>query len=180
MKIILVGVSCVGKSTVGKILADKVGYKFFDFDFEIEKYFNNHIAFLKKEYLSERTFREKASVVLSKILKEDDDNFILAMPPSGLMDNYWKIIKKDDSLITIALKDKAKNILKRLAFYDDYSKPMKSPVTEKNKKRYLKDISLDIEYFGRTYRRAKIKKNINGESALETSEKRYCVNSYSQ
>ena len=39
MKIILVGVSCVGKSTVGRILADQVGYKFFDFDFEVEKYF---------------------------------------------------------------------------------------------------------------------------------------------
>jgi len=29
MKIILVGVSCVGKSTIGKILAEKMGYKFF-------------------------------------------------------------------------------------------------------------------------------------------------------
>ena len=136
MKIIIVGVSCVGKSTVGKILADKVGYKFFDFDFEVEKYFNRHITFLKREYPFERTYREKTIIVLSKILRENQDNFIIAMTPSGLMDNYWKIIKKDDSLITIALMDKAKNILKRITFYDDYSKPMESLLTKENKKLY--------------------------------------------
>jgi len=91
MKIILVGVSCVGKSTVGKILADKVGYKFFDFDSEVEKYFNSNITFLKRKYRFERTFREKASVVLNKILKENNDNFILAMTPSGLLDSYWQV-----------------------------------------------------------------------------------------
>lgn len=133
MKIIIVGVSCVGKSTAGKILADEIGYKFFDFDFEVEKYFRSHISFLKREYPFERTYREKVSVVLSKILKENNDNFILAMPPSGLMDNYWRIIKKDDSLITIALSDKARNILERITFYDDYSNPMESPVTKKMK-----------------------------------------------
>ena len=169
MKIIIVGVSCVGKSTVGKILADEVGYNFFDFDFEVEKYFNSHITFLKREYPFERTYREKVSIVLSKILKENSDNFIIAMPPSGLMDNYWKIIKKDDSVITIALKDKAKNILERITFYDDYSKLMDFPLTLQDKKYYLKDISLDIDYFGRSYKKAKIQKYIDGKSAFEVA-----------
>lgn len=170
MKIIIVGVSCVGKSTVGKILADEIGYKFFDFDLEVEKYFNSHITFLKKEYPFERTYREKVSVVLSKILKENNDNFIIAMPPSGLLDNYWRIIKKDDSLTTIALWDKAKNILERITFYDDYSKPMESPVTKENEKYYLKEIRLDIEYFGRSHKRAKIRKDIDGKSAFQVAD----------
>ncbi len=41
MIIILVGVTCVGKSTIGKHLAEKLQYKFIDFDLEIEKYFNS-------------------------------------------------------------------------------------------------------------------------------------------
>ncbi|SNS88330.1 hypothetical protein SAMN05446037_102559 [Anaerovirgula multivorans] len=90
--------------------------------------------------------------------------------PRGLMDNYWRIIKKDDSLITIALRDKAKNILKRITFYDDYSKPMESHVTKENEKYYLKDISLDIEYFGRSYKKAKIQKNIDGKSAFQVAD----------
>jgi shikimate kinase len=34
MKILLFGVSCVGKSTVGQILAQKLNYKFYDLDDE--------------------------------------------------------------------------------------------------------------------------------------------------
>ncbi|TFJ93913.1 shikimate kinase [Lentibacillus salicampi] len=170
MKIIIVGVSCVGKSTVGRILADELGYKFFDFDIEVEKYFNSHITFLKNEYPLEIAYREKVSVVLSKILKENNNHFILAMPPSGLMDHYWRLINKDDRLITIALWDKAKNILDRITFYDDYTKPMESPVTKENEKYYLREIRLDMEYFGRSHKKAEIQKDIDGKSALQAAD----------
>ncbi len=40
MRIILVGVACVGKSTIGKLLAEIMGYKFFDFDIEVEERMN--------------------------------------------------------------------------------------------------------------------------------------------
>lgn len=173
MKIILVGVSCVGKSTIGKILAEKMGYDFFDFDFEIESYFKSHISFLKNDFLTEHSFRKEASIVLNRILDNNEDNFIIAMPPSGLMDSYWRIIKKDESIITIVLKDKAKNIFKRIRFYDDYSRPIEIKIEKEKEKAYLKDISLDIEYFGRTYKRAKIKYDIGGKSASQAADDLY-------
>jgi len=173
MKIILVGVSCVGKSTVGKMLAEKAGYKFFDFDLEVEKYFNSYITFIKNELFTEYEYRKKASVVLAKILKENKDNFVIAMPPSGLMDPYWRIIKKDDSLTTVVLRDKAINIFNRIRFYDDYSKPLDIKIKEEEEGAYLREITLDIEYFGRTYRRAKIKYNINGKSASQAADDLY-------
>jgi shikimate kinase len=70
IKIILVGVSCVGKSTVGIALADDIGFEFFDFDDEIEKYFNKPISFLKREFVTEHNYRQQTSVVLQKILDE--------------------------------------------------------------------------------------------------------------
>jgi len=73
-----------------------MGYKFFDFDFEIENYFKSHISILKRDFITEHSFRKKASVVLTRILDNNEDNFIIAMPPSGLMDYYWRIIKKDE------------------------------------------------------------------------------------
>ncbi|MEI3611557.1 shikimate kinase [Pseudogracilibacillus sp. SO30301A] len=167
MKIVLTGVSCVGKSTIGKMLADKVGYTFFDFDYEIENYFNHPISFLKREFLTEYNYRKEVRVVLSKILEENEDNFIIAMPPSGLMDFYWRIIKQDDSLVTVVLKDRAKNILQRIRFYDDHSNPIEVELSEESKRYYLREISLDIEYFGRTYSRATYQYRIDGKSASE-------------
>lgn len=173
MKIILVGVPCVGKSTVGRFLAQRVGYKFFDFDLEVEAYFNSHITFLKQRWWSEHTYRSNVRVVLEKILRENADDFVIAMSASGLMDFYWRIIKTDEELVTIALRDKAENILKRLTFYDDYSRPMESAVNEENEHRYLSEIRQDIRYFGRTFSRAKIRYDIDGETAEEVAEALY-------
>ena len=36
MKVLLVGVSCVGKTTIGRMLADRLGCPFLDLDEEIE------------------------------------------------------------------------------------------------------------------------------------------------
>ena len=93
---------------------------------------------------------------MQKILGENADDFVIAMPPSGLKDFYWRIIQKDESLVTIVLRDQAVNILKRLTFYDDYSRLMESPVNEKNEHRYLEEIRADMEYFGRTFTRGNI------------------------
>ncbi len=72
-----------------------------------------------------------------RFLGENADDFVIAMPPSGLKDSYWRIIQKDASLVTIVLRDRAVNILKRLTFYDDYSQLMESPVNEENEHRFL-------------------------------------------
>lgn len=54
--------------------------------------------------------------------------------------------------------------------HDEYSKPEKVVIKKYQEKLYLKDISLDIEYFSRTYNRAKIKFDICGKSALQAAD----------
>jgi shikimate kinase len=39
MRVFITGVSCVGKSTIGRKLPAELGYRFFDLDLEIEKHF---------------------------------------------------------------------------------------------------------------------------------------------
>ena len=43
MRVVLTGVSCVGKTTVGRELAELLGANFFDLDHEIEMFFGTSI-----------------------------------------------------------------------------------------------------------------------------------------
>jgi shikimate kinase len=95
MRIFLTGVACIGKSTIGAKLADLLGYQFFDLDLEIESFFGPSMERLRSRYLTQYSFRAEASRVLTHLLAgRGRVNSVIAMPPSGLMDNYWKVIKK--------------------------------------------------------------------------------------
>lgn len=62
----LIGPMGSGKSTVGRLLAKKLGYPFFDTDSEVEARVNTSIANLFK-YEGERRFREYETMVLSEV-----------------------------------------------------------------------------------------------------------------
>jgi len=58
MRINIVGVSCVGKSTVGMLLAEKFGYDFVDFDLYVEKRFGNSVERIKNTCFNEHAYRD--------------------------------------------------------------------------------------------------------------------------
>lgn len=71
MNIYLVGFMGSGKSTVGKILAEKLNMRFVDVDEEIEKQENKKIRDIFKEY-GEKYFRELEKKKLEELVKEDN------------------------------------------------------------------------------------------------------------
>ena len=116
MRIFLAGVSCVGKTTIGTKLAALIGCPFFDLDNEIESFFSMPIERLQDNFLTMYSFRQEASKALKHLLKrEDSGDSVIALPPSGLMDNYWRVVKRAKGKI-ILLTDDAANILKRITF----------------------------------------------------------------
>jgi shikimate kinase len=60
MIIYLVGMSCVGKTTIGRMLATKIGYSFFDLDEEVEKYYQKPIERIQDEFYSMKGFSGKS------------------------------------------------------------------------------------------------------------------------
>jgi len=171
MRIILVGVSCVGKSTIGQILADKHGFTFIDFDWEVEKRTGERITALKNRFFTEHSYRDFINPILGDILNEYPDKLIVAMPPGGMFQQYTKHYKKHTDLIIVALKDTAKNIMERLVFYDDDSQfDPTYTVTPENYDYYYNDVKEDIAYFNPKYKNAHIHISVNGRSAEEAAE----------
>jgi shikimate kinase len=171
MRIFLTGVSCVGKTTVGAKLATLLSRPFFDLDHEIESFFSMPIERLQGKCLTMYAFRQEAAKALTHLLKrEESGEAVIALPPSGLMDNYWRVVKRAKGTIVV-LTDDAANILQRITFYDKDSNPIAKHVTEKEKPLYLKEIEKAITYFNRTYKRADIAVHLSGLGPEQAAKK---------
>jgi shikimate kinase len=171
MKIFLAGVSCVGKTAIGKCLAEKLRLAFYDLDLEIEKFFAEPIGRLQARFLTDYTFREETAAVIKRLVETNKNNeYVVALRPSGLMDSYYRILKNLQCTI-IALTDAPENILSRITFYDEESKPLVRKLSEKEKAHYLREIRADMSYFGRTYKRAHLTIDIAGLGIEESARK---------
>ena len=171
MRIFLTGVSCVGKTAIGKKLAALLECPFFDLDKEVEKFFGTSIEKLQGRFLTIYSFRKEASKALKQLLtQEESQNCVIALPPSGLMHDYWRVVKKAGG-ISVVLTDRPENILERISFYDVNSRPINKQLTEDEKRLYLKEIKKDIRYFRQTYKRADIEVDISGLDPDEAAVK---------
>ena len=173
--IYLVGIGCVGKSTIGKLLADRLGFSFYDFDDEIEKYFGKPKEYIMDDYMFPYDFREYTRIVLHDLLNKKE-NAIIAGAPSGLRDIYLREYKKSKKesgniFISIHLSDKPENILERITFYDKESKLMDVKLSEKEKRLYFIDIKKDIAFFKKFNRRADHEFDVDGLTLDEIPEK---------
>jgi len=162
MIIYLVGIGCVGKTNVGKILADKIDFPFYDLDEEVERYYQKPIEKIQNECFSMNGFREKASVVLDSILNQDE-NSVIAGTPAGLKYSYLQVYKKHKKkkdIISVHLIDSPENILGRMIFFDVDSKPMELVLSDSLKKKYLTEIKRDFNNFKESLERADLQVNI--------------------
>jgi shikimate kinase len=172
MRIFLAGVSCVGKTTIGAQLAGLLEYQFFDLDVETERFFGMSIERLQNRHLTSHDFRLAASRVLKHVLfREDSRNCVIALPPSGLMGGYWKVVSETRDATIVVLRDTAENILRRISFYDIESRPVQKSLTDREKGLYLREIKRDIAYFNCSFRRAHVSIDITGCSPDDASRK---------
>jgi shikimate kinase len=172
MRIFLAGVSCVGKTTIGAQVAGLLECRFFDLDVEIERFFATSIERLQNRHLTSHNFRLVASRALKHVLsREDSCNCVIALPPSGLLGGYWKVIRETRGATIVVLHDSAENILDRITFYDIDSRLVPMNLTDREKGHYLREIKRHIAYFSRSFRRADMSVDIAGCSPDEASRK---------
>lgn len=174
MRIFLVGVSCVGKTAIGAELANLLDYRFFDFDEEVERFFGIPIEHLQERFEHMELFRQEASKALLHVLtRKESKNSVIALPPSGLMNSYWKVVSESTGTI-IALQDDALNVLKRAEFFDRDSNLITRILSNEEQEYYLSEIKKDINYYNHSYERANISVSIDGlkvkQAAIKVKE----------
>ncbi len=116
--IFLVGFMGAGKSTVGKILADKIGYNYLDADQYIEEKAGTTITKIFAEH-GEPYFRDLESEATEALAK--NENQVIATGGGVVQrDRNWCAMKENG--ITIYLKASVETIWERIK--DDTSRPL--------------------------------------------------------
>jgi len=90
--------------------------RFFDLDVETERFFGTSIERLRNRHPDvPHDFRIAASQVLKHVLSRDESyNCVIALPPSGLLGGYLKVINDTRDAIIVVLRDTPENILNRI------------------------------------------------------------------
>ena len=174
MRIFLTGVSCVGKTAIGNRMGELLGVRFFDLDNEIESFFGTSIERLQNKFLTMHSYRDEAAKALLHLLNRPENrDCVIALPPSGLMGGYLRVIKKAHGT-TVVVTDKPKNILKRARFYDIDSLPIEVTLTGEMEELCLRETKEDITYFRPSYKRADLRVDISGldqdQAAMKVKE----------
>jgi shikimate kinase len=171
VRVFLTGVSCVGKTTIGRRLSELLDVGFFDLDEEIERFFGTSIERLQSRFITMHSFREEAAKALVHLLGGPASReCVIALPPSGLMGGYLRVIKKSPG-IRVVLRDLPERILERLVRYDVDSRPIDKSLTAAEKRLYLREIKKDATYFRSSYERANLQVDISGLDVDEAAQR---------
>ncbi|MEN8153150.1 MAG: shikimate kinase [Acidobacteriota bacterium] len=131
-KIYLTGFMGSGKSSTGRIMAEKGGYLFYDIDAEIEKSEGISIKKIFEEK-GEKYFRKIEKVVLEKISREN--NIICSTGGGIVKDPENRNILKKDSVVVWIYSD-LKNILHRV---DPFPRPLMNGKNQADMENLFKD-----------------------------------------
>jgi shikimate kinase len=172
MQILLTGVSCVGKSTVGKIVGELLGIQFFDLDKEVEAFYETSIERLQNQSFNMYEFRDKAAKVLIQLLNRPEaKDCVIALPPRGLMGGYLSAIKKYATGFTIVITDTPENLTGRVRYYDIDSRPIERQLSVEDKKFIVREFKKDMTYFRKSYEKANAQIDISGLDQFQAAHK---------
>jgi shikimate kinase len=113
MNIVLLGYMASGKTTIGRVLAKNLDYKFIDLDDIIEDGEKNSIKGIFK-LKGEIYFRKRESYYLNKVLVNNDKMVLSLGGGTPCYSNNINFLKSSKYITTIFLKSSIKTIVKRL------------------------------------------------------------------
>ena len=166
MIVALFGVTCVGKTTIGRVISDELNCEFYDLDSAFTSYFNDTIENLQRRFFLGNEYDHQKGIVLKSIIGKCSSNTIIAMSPIYYTMSYKHLFTSRD-VFSIVLQDTPENIARRVIYTDANDNIIENPVTD-----YSAEIK-DIKYFIARYKSAfsKIDNHyfIDGKSAEDAA-----------
>lgn len=167
MNILLFGVSNVGKSVSGRLLADLIGYSFYDLDEEVKNDQNTTL----EEFVSTGTLLERDTIrcrILNHLVCMNGSKVIAVTPLSCIKDIRYLFSSPD--VLCIELMDSAENIFDRLVFSDENDIIYKDDDYKNwHKDHYLEEIRADIDWYGSVYSDIRNRFHLSGMTPQETA-----------
>jgi len=139
--IVLIGMMGSGKSTVGKLLAEQLGYTFIDLDDEIEKIENKKISQIFNDN-GEQYFRKLEKEKIKEFV--NTENTVISLGGGTFEDNDTQKILKNLSTIIylkaspIVIFERIKKEIHRPLLHKNFSVETIEFILEKRKKNYEK------------------------------------------
>lgn len=136
MKLLIWGISCVGKTAIGKELAKKINCKFYDIDDEIIKMYGSIDIFQEEFPDDEIRYNEKKLIMLN-IIENEEKGFIMAVSPIFSENIVEELLMTNTKSIEII--DTQEAIYDRLVIEGEDALEYK----EKHKEHYMRSIQWD-------------------------------------
>lgn len=162
MKIFLVGFMGCGKTTTGKILAQKLNFSFYDTDTEISAITGKSISEIFKEK-GESYFRELEKLIIQNL--ETVNNCVIACG-GGLPCHNNLINKINLQGISIYLKLSSNRLFERLINEID-SRPLLQGKSNKELQKFISDTLNEREFF---YLQSKFKLSLKGHNPEQVAD----------
>lgn len=171
MNILLFGVSNIGKTTIGEIVADKLGYDFYDLDEVIKRTYKVSMQGFIDKYWLRITRDEIRGELLGEIIRSDGDK-VVAVSPMYYSKYFSRYLKKGEAF-GIELQETPENIFERLIFTDENDQLYDDCVEyrEAHKKYYLKEIKKDRTFFKKSFSKIENKFMMNNDSPEVAAER---------
>ncbi len=165
MDILLLGISNVGKSSIGELLAEKIHYGYYDLD-DIVK---NDRNMTLEEFVNTGTLFERDQIRcdLLNAIHYISGNKVVAVTPISYIDGIKSLLYSQD-VLSIYLYDSAENIFDRLVFSDENDRIYKDNEYKMlHRDHYIRDIAADLDWYGLVYDMIENRFDIAGDSIDE-------------
>ena len=161
--ILLFGVSNVGKTTTGRILADKLGVQFIDLDEEIKKKHKVTMEGFANMFPFAYSRAKEAGDLLTQIVNRQVSSAVVAVRPIYYA-RFFNTLLTRENIVAIDLQDSAEHVFERLVFTDENDEVIDDPFYKyERQKSYMSQLRRDIRDFKRAHKKIELKYNIDNK-----------------